>query len=297
MISEEAKAELRRMFAERKDPDRPLEQRRREWEEEALQRGVPAGASHLQANAGGVPAEWTQMPGVAHDRVFLWLHGGGYNAGSPRIYRLLAAELSEATGMRVLTPDYRLAPEHPFPAGVEDAVAAYDWLRAEGIEAANIVVGGDSAGGGLTLSMLLRLREIAAPMPNAAVLLAPWTDLTVSGDSYESLRHLDPIITREGLREAGIMYAGDHDPADPRMSPLFADLVGLPPMLIHAGGDEAMLDDSRIFAERAKAGGVDVAFKIHPGMWHVFHGAGRAIPEARSAIAEIGDFVRARLFA
>ena len=293
MISQEARAELERLFANRKRPDRPIAQRRREWEEEALQQVLPAGASWCEVEAGGVAAEWMDLPEAVGDRVFLLLHGGGYNAGSPKTHRRMAANLGQATGMRVLVPDYRLAPEHPFPAGVEDAIATYDWLRAQGIAAANIVVGGDSAGGGLTLSMLLRLREAGAEMPRAAVLLAPWTDLTVSSDSYEHLRHLDPIITREGLREAGLWYAGEGDPADPRMSPLFADVSGLPPMLIHAGGDEVMVDDSRIFAERATAAGVDVEFKIFPGMWHVFQGAGTGVPEARSAIAEIGDYVRA----
>lgn len=293
MISQEARAELERMFADRKAPDRPIAQRRREWEEEALLQVLPAGASWSETVAGGIASEWMDMPDAVGDRVFLLLHGGGYIAGSPKTHRRMAANLGQATGMRVLVPDYRLAPEHPFPAGVEDVIAAYDWLRAQGISAANIVVGGDSAGGGLALSMLLRLRETGAEMPRAAVLLAPWTDLTVSSESYERLRHLDPIITREGLREAGLWYAGESDPADPRMSPLFADVAGLPPMLIHAGGDEVMVDDSRIFAERARAVGVDVEFKIFPGMWHVFQGAGTTIPEARTAIAEIGDYVRA----
>jgi len=296
MISREAQAELDRMFAGRKPPDRPIEQRRREWETEALQQALPEGFQFAPADAGGVPAEWMEMPGAVEGRVLLLLHGGGYNAGSPKTHRRIGADLSRATGMRVLVPDYRLAPEHPFPAGVDDAITAYRWLRDKGVLAQNIVVGGDSAGGGLALSMLLRLRHANSDMPRAAVLLAPWTDLTVSSQSYEELRHLDPIITREGLREAGLWYAGGGDPADPMMSPLFADLAGLPPMLIHAGASEVMVDDSRILAERAGAAGVEVSFKIFPGMWHVFHGSGSGIPEARAAIEEIGVYVRA-LFA
>lgn len=296
MISREAQAELGRMFAERKPANRPIEQRRAEWEAEALRRALPKGFRSSPVDAGGVPAEWMEMPGVAQDRVFLLLHGGGYNAGSPRTHRGMGADLSRVAAARVLVPDYRLAPEHPFPAAVDDAVAAYRWLRDVGIPARNIIVGGDSAGGGLALSMLLGLREAASDMPRAAVLLAPWTDLTVSSDSYETLRDRDPIITREGLREAGLWYAGGGDPADPMMSPLFADLAGLPPMLIHAGADEVMVDDSRILAERARAAGIEVSARIFPGMWHVFHGSGTAIPEAHAAIEEIGVYVRA-LFA
>jgi monoterpene epsilon-lactone hydrolase len=194
--------------------------------------------------------------------------------------------------MRLMLPDYRLAPENPFPAGVKDALLVYQWLLNQGVSEKNIVVGGDSAGGGLALSMLLALRAAGARMPMAAILLAPWTDLTVSSSSYDKLKKFDPIITREGLREAGLLYAGKRDPADPLLSPLFADLAGLPPLLIHVGGDEVMLDDSRKFAERAKDAGVPVSYSMFDGMWHVFHSAGMDVPEARRAIDEIGGFVR-----
>jgi monoterpene epsilon-lactone hydrolase len=292
MVSPEAKAELDRLFAERKAPDRPIEQRRREWEADARLQVLPREARFVRAVAGSVEAEWMEMPRVARDRVFLLLHGGGYNAGSPRTHRRLAAHLSRAVHMRVLTPDYRLAPEHPFPAGVKDALEVYGWLLKQGIAAENIVVGGDSAGGGLALSMLLALRAAGARMPRAAVLMAPWTDLTVSSPSYRNNRKYDPIITQEGLREAGLWYAGERNPADPMMSPLFADLSGLPPMLIHAAGDEVMVDDSRLLAERAIEHGVDVELKIFDGLWHVFHGSGIEIPESRQAIDEIGTYLR-----
>jgi epsilon-lactone hydrolase len=291
MISPEARAELDRLFAERK-PDRPLEQRRREWEADARLAVLPKEARFVPVTAGGITCEWMEMPRVARDRVFLFFHGGGYNAGSPRTHRLLAANLSRVAHMRLLLPDYRLAPEHPFPAGVKDALLVYQWLLNQGFSEENILVGGDSAGGGLALSMLLALRAAGARMPKAAILLAPWTDLTVSSDSYRKLRKLDPIITREKLLEAGLWYAGKRDPADPLLSPLFADPAGLPPLLIHAGGDEVMLDDSRRFAARAKEAGVPVSFKIFEGMWHVFHTAGLGVPEARQAIDEIGGFVR-----
>ena len=292
MISKEARAELDRLFAERK-PDRPLEQSRREWEAEARLAVLPRECRFTPQVAGGVNCEWMEMPRVARDRVFLFFHGGGYNSGSPRTHRLLAANLSRATHMRLLLPDYRLAPENPFPAGVKDALLVYQWLLNQGFSEKNIVVGGDSAGGGLTLSMLLALKAAGARMPMAAILLAPWTDLTVSSGSYEKHRKFDPIITREGLREAGLLYAGKRDPADPLLSPLLADPAGLPPMLIHVGGDEVMLDDSRKFAEKARAAGVPVTYKMFDGMWHVFHTAGQSLPESRKAIDEIGGFVRA----
>lgn len=298
MVSAEARAEIARMFADRKleaqrFPDgKPLELSRRDWEAESRLQVLPKGARFHGVDVGSLHAEWMEMPHVAQDRAFLLLHGGGYNAGSPRTHRKMAANLSRAAYMRVLTPEYRLAPEHPFPAAVKDALIAYKWLLTQGFAEDSIIVGGDSAGGGLALSMMLALREAGAKMPRAAILLAPWTDLTVSSASYERLRQFDPIITREGLREAGLWYAGGRDPADPMASPLFANLHGLPPMLVHAGGDEVMVDDSRIFAERAKAAGVAVTLKIFPDMWHVFHSASPEVPEAVQAMVEIGDYLR-----
>jgi monoterpene epsilon-lactone hydrolase len=294
MVSAAAQREIDRLFAAFDPKDPPLAERRSNWERDSLLEELPQGAHHSEVVAGGVASEWMEMPGADSRRVLLLLHGGGYNAGSPVIYRKFAAYLSRATGLRVLTPDYRLSPEHVFPAAVEDAEAAYDWLLAQGRSADDIVVGGDSAGGGLTLSLLLALRTAGKPMPKAAVVMAPWTDLTLSSPSYESLRHLDPIITRENLLEAARWYAGPGDPANPMMSPLFADLRGLPPLLIHAGGNEVMVDDSRLFAERARAASVEVTEKIWPGLWHVFHTACPAVPEAVEAIDEIGAFVRAQ---
>jgi acetyl esterase/lipase len=264
MVSPQARTEIERMIADgRRDAQRfpdgkPLELDRREWEAAARLVVLPKAARFQGADAGGVRAEWMEMPPVNRQRVFLLLHGGGYVSGSPRTHRKLAAAMSRAAYARVLTPEYRLAPEHPFPAGVKDAVRVYGWLLEQGIAPADIVVGGDSAGGGLALSMLLALREGGAELPRAAVLLSPWTDLTVSSPSYNAHKKLDPSVTRTGLRRAAAHYAGQRDPAEPLLSPLFADLRGLPPLLVHAGGNEVMLDDSRIFAERARGAGVDV---------------------------------------
>lgn len=300
MVSVEARTEIDRMVGAARDEARrypqgkPNELGRREWEAAARLVVLPKNARFQGIEAGGVKAEWMEMPPVARDRVFLFLHGGGYTAGSPRTHRKLAANLSRAAYARVLTPDYRLAPEHPFPAGVKDALRSYGWLLEQGFAAGNIIVGGDSAGGGLTLSMLLALRDAGAELPRAAVLLSPWTDLTVSSPSYSAHKKLDPSITRDGLRRAAALYAGTRHPAEPMLSPLFADLTGLPPLLLHAGGNEIMLDDSRLLAERARAAGVEAVFRSWDGMWHVHQHAAPEIPEAQAAINDIAAFIRAQ---
>ena len=300
MASVEARAEIARMFKARQEqaleyPDgKPLEKRRRDWETEARQMVLPKGSRFQPVEMGGIKAEWMEMPRVAQDRVMLLLHGGGYNAGSPRTHRKLAAHLSRAAHMRVITPDYRLAPEHTFPAAVKDALMAYGWLLEQGFSEEQIALAGDSAGGGLALSMMLALREAGAKMPRLAVLMSPWTDLSVSSPSYERMRNLDPVITREGLGEAGRWYAGERSVTDPMASPMFADLTGLPPLLIHVGGDEAMLDDSRILAEHAKTAGVDVTYKLWPDMWHVHQHGAPDVPEAVQALNEISAFIRSK---
>ena len=298
MLSDEARRRMKEMFDLRRSPatKRPVAEERRDWESQAALVALPRGAHFSPVNADGVACEWMDMPRGAHDRVLLFLHGGGYNAGSPRTHRKLAANLARFANVRVLMPEYRLAPEHPFPAAVKDALIAYKWLIGSGgRQPGEIVLGGDSAGGGLALSMMLALREVDAPLPRAAVLLSPWTDLTASSPSYAKMRKRDPSITQEDLREAGLMYAGKRDPTDPMMSPLFADLRGLPPLLIHVGGDEIMLDDSRLLAERAEAGGVEVVYKAWPGLWHTFQHESPEVPEATQALVEIADFIRRRL--
>ncbi|MEO8756391.1 MAG: alpha/beta hydrolase [Devosia sp.] len=300
MVSLEARTRIDAMFADKREqrqrfPDgKPLELRRRDWEAQSRLDVLPKGSRFRPADAGGVRAEWMEMPLVEKSRVMLLLHGGGYNAGSPRTHRKMAAFLSRAAHMPVLTPDYRLAPEHAFPAAVKDALKAYGWLLDQGFTEDNIIVCGDSAGGGLALSMLLALREAGAKMPRAAVLMSPWTDLSCSSPTYERHRKLDPIIDKQGLAEAGLWYAGERNPRDPMASPIFADAAGLPPLLVHAGGDETMLDDSRVFVERARAAGVIVSFKIYDGMWHVHHSGAPEVPESLAAYNDIAAFIRAQ---
>jgi monoterpene epsilon-lactone hydrolase len=300
MVSAEARAEIDRMWSGRQQAaarpaaTKTVEQERREWEAASRLVVLPKSARFQSIDAAGVKAEWMEMPPISRDRVFLLLHGGGYTAGSSLTHRKLAAYLSRAAYARVLTPNYRLAPEHPFPAGVKDAIKVYGWLLDQGVAASNIVVGGDSAGGGLTLSMLLALRDANAEMPRAAVLMSAWTDLTVSSPSVQAHKKIDPSVTREGLRSAAKLYLGDRNPADPMASPLFADPRGLPPMLLQVGGNEILLDDSRILAERARAAGVDATCKIYDGMWHVHQFAAPEVPEAQAAMNDIAAFIRAQ---
>ena len=241
----------------------------------------------------GIPAEWVVAPNAVVNRVFLYLHGGAYIMGSLNTHRDLAAKLSRSTATRVLVIDYRLAPENPFPAAVEDAVKSYRWLVSSGIAPEQIIIGGDSAGGGLTLSTLLSLRETGDTLPASAVLLSPWTDLEGTGESMITRAEIDPWLSPEASRATPVMYIQDMDPRDPRVSPIHADLSGLPSMLVHVGNDEILLDDSVRLVERARAAGVDVTLKVWEDMWHVFQSF--PTPEAQQAVDEIGTYVVQKL--
>jgi acetyl esterase/lipase len=243
----------------------------------------------------GRPAEWVAAPGASQDRVLLYLHGGGYCVGSINTHRHLAADLSRAAGLRVLLLDYRLAPEHPFPAAVDDAVAAYRFLLDAGCDRRRLAIAGDSAGGGLTAATLLALRDADLPLPAAAALLSPWLDLTQSGESMASRAAVDPMVQRDALQRMADAYLNGADGSTPLASPLFADLRHLPPLLIHVGSAETLLDDSRRFAARASTAGVDATLEVWDDMVHVWHAFGFVLPEARDANARIGDFLRRHL--
>jgi epsilon-lactone hydrolase len=247
----------------------------------------------------GVPCEWLLAAGAAPDRRLLYIHGGGWTAGGLDSHRPLSARISAATGCAVLAVDYRLAPEHPFPAGLDDCIAAYRWLRENGpagsLPASSLFVAGDSAGGNLTLALLLALKQRGLPLPDAAVPISPATDFLGSGDSYRTRAERDPILTMdpEGIRLLAQVYLqGRAKPEDPLVSPLYGDFAGLPPLLIHVGDAEVLLDDSTRVAERAKAAGVDVTLEVFPDMPHVWHAFAPFLPEASDAIARIGAFVR-----
>ena len=243
------------------------------------------------------PAEWLRPPGIRTDAAVLYLHGGGYVIGSPRSHRHLAAAIARAVGTAVLLLDYRLAPEHPFPAALEDAVAAYEWLLARGIAPERIVVAGDSAGGGLTVATLLALRDRGRPLPAAGVCISPWVDLTCSAPSYAGKAAVDPIVTQESVTMLAKAYVGAGDVKAPLVSPLYANLAGLPPLLVHVGSDEVLLDDALGLGERARKAGVDVQVEEWPAMIHVWHWFQPMLEDAERATKAIGEFVRARLTA
>ncbi len=221
---------------------------------------LPKGVTVCSDSAGGVFSEWVEPSDTNLKRVILYLHGGGYCICSLDTHRGLAARLALASGARVLTPAYRLAPENPFPAALEDALAAYQWLVNQGIPSNQIAIGGDFAGGGLTLAAAVSLREAGEPLPGALFLLSPWTDLTFSGESILSRRQVDPIFGKDGGPRYVPEYVGTSSPENPLISPLFADLHGLPPTLIHVGNDEILLDNSTRVEEKMKAAGVNVQY-------------------------------------
>ena len=241
--------------------------------------------------ANGVPAEWIVPQGVQSTRVILFLHGGSSNSGSIVSHRTLAGNVALASKARSLLIEYRLAPEHPFPAAVEDAVAAYEWLLAQGCAPSQIVLAGDSAGGTLTLALLIHLRDHNKPMPAAAVCLSPAPDLTFSGESWILNAKKDLMLDARKERKAVEIYLRGADPRAPLASPYFGDLRGLPPLLIQIGSHELLLSDSTRLAEKAKAAGVDVTLEVWPGMQHEWQFAAKILPEGKRAISRIGAFV------
>lgn len=252
---------------------------------------LPGGMSVSKVECGGQPAELL-APADGTERALLYLHGGGYVIGSPQSHRHVAAAIAKAAGALTLAPDYRLAPEHAFPAALDDAIAGYDWLQANGWRPEQITIAGDSAGGGLTLAVLLRLKEQGAAQPGAAIAISPWTDMTASGASYQSKAEVDPMVTMSNLRGYADMYRGERALDDPLLSPLFGDLAGLPPMLIQVGDDEVLLDDAREFHARAEAAGTDSSLEVWDKMVHVWHWFGEYLDEAAEANDNIAAFMR-----
>ncbi len=269
---------------------------------EALDRGAassapPRGVRVRRADLGGRPAEWIHPDGGRDDAVVLYLHGGGYCLGSPGTHRDLAARLAVATGATVVSLDYRLAPEHPFPAAVDDACAAYRGLVAGGTPPGRVAVAGDSAGGGLTVATLLALRSAGVPLPAAAVCLSPWVDLTQTAPTFESLAGEDPMVTKDGLDEMADAYLAGTDPRSELASPLFAgNLGGLPPVHIEVGACEVLLDDSLRLADRIRQDGGEATVTVWPELVHVFQVfPGSMVPEADESVAAVGHFLTGRL--
>jgi len=252
---------------------------------------TPRGVLVTPALQGGVPAEWVEVPAPG-PATLIYLHGGGYFACSPRSHRGVTGFYAQQ-GLRVCVPDYRLAPEHPFPAAVEDAEAVYASLIASGIDPGRVVLSGDSAGGGLALALLLRIRERGLPMPAAAALFSPLTDLATTGASIVSNDARCAMFRGARIGIGAGFYLAGADPRTPLASPLYADLQGLPPLLIHVGEDEVLLDDSTRLAERARAAGVEVELRIWPEVPHVWQMFQRFIPEGRASLAEASGFLLA----
>ncbi|MEH2535365.1 monoterpene epsilon-lactone hydrolase [Bradyrhizobium sp. AZCC 1588] len=246
-------------------------------------------------SAGGVDGEWIVPADAPPDKAILYFHGGGFRIGSVTSHRELIAQIADGSGCRVLAINYRLSPEHPFPAALEDALAAYRYILDQGLKAENIAFAGDSAGGNLVLAAMLALRGRGEPLPATAVLMSPWTDLAATGASYESRAKADPIHQRAMVLALAKNYLGEEgDPYDPLASPLYAELAGLPPLLIQAGDRETVLDDSIMLADTAREAGVDVELEIWDGMIHVFQ-MFPEIPQTREAIASIAKFLRGHL--
>lgn len=289
----EALREQRASAATGRDP-LTLAQQRRLADGIAECTAEPDGVTAEDVDAGGVAAQWVVPAVVTTDRVLLYLHGGGFCFGSLRSHGRLVGHLALAAGCRALHLDYRLAPEHPHPAALDDALAAYRWLLEEGVAADRIDVAGDSAGGGIALALLVRARDEGLPLPAGAVLLSPWVDLAMTGDSVTTRADVDVRQDRGSSRWCATQYLAGRDPRDPLASPLHADLHGLPPLYVQAGDWDILVDDSHRLAERARDAGVDVHLDVFPEMLHAHQIWAGNMPEADEAVARIGAHLRAR---
>ncbi|MGD0704304.1 MAG: alpha/beta hydrolase fold domain-containing protein [Trebonia sp.] len=255
---------------------------------------LPADVVAAPGTLGGIPVVNVDVAAVESDDVIFYLHGGAYCIGSAAASAGLASDVVRRAGARAISVDYRLAPENPYPAAVDDAVAAYRALLAS-VPAARVALVGESAGGGLTAATLLALKAAGLPQPSCAVMFSPWADLTLSGDSLTGKADVDPALTPAGLRLRAADYSAGHPAADPLVSPVFADLTGLPPLLIQAGSHEILLDDATRLATRAAAADVQVRLEVTPGVPHVFQAFAALLDEAGAALDSAGAFIRAHL--
>lgn len=273
------------------EPDAPLDERRAAMERvDKLPR--PRRVEYTDTEIGDIPAIVATPTKVPVERHVLYLHGGGYVVGSAKTHIAMCARLAKRARAEATAIDYRLAPENPYPAAIDDCVAAYTALI-ERVDPRSVTIAGDSAGGGAALATLCALRDAGAPLPAAAYLISPWTDLTGSGDSVRTLADVDPMIDASWLTDVGREYAGvlplDHH----GVSPLFADLSGLPPMLVQVGSDEVLLSDSTRLVERVRAAGGSIDLDVHPGMWHVFQMM-PGMPEATTSLTEAAAYIRTK---
>lgn len=285
---------VRTMLAARPRPA-SLAERRQRLDGLCAQYPMPADVHVEPVDAGGVAAEWTATPGAEPARVLLFLHGGGYISGSIASHRHMIAQAGREAGARTLALGYRLAPEHPFPAALEDAIAGYRWLLSQGFAPERIVVAGESAGGGLAIAALVSLRDAGAPLPACIWCSSPWVDLEMSGGSMSAKAAVDPLIQKPYLTELASLYLDGADPRTPMASPIHADLRGLPPLLIQVGSAETLLDDAVRLAGAAGAADMRVTLQVWPDMIHAWHLFYPQVDAGRRSLAEAGAFIRAAL--
>lgn len=279
---------LGRTFVIKKD----LYAARKLWDSYAKKKKVPQGFDVNLTKIAGVDCEWISPKDSKGKKIIIYLHGGGYVLGSLHTARSFAILLSKYTSEKILTVDYRLAPENPFPAGLEDSIAIYRNLLEDGVDSKDIIFAGDSAGGGLSLATTLLLKEKREPLPGAVVCISPWTDLAATGESNTANTKLDPIFGGGSGAIKPEDYAGKESLYNPLVSPLYGDYNEFPPLFIHVGTDEIILDDSIRLAKKAKEAGVEVSIKVWKGMWHVFSAQHDILPEAKQSLKEIARYIK-----
>ncbi len=278
------------------DPEMPLDKMRRLFDGWGDITAEPGGIDYIEVDAGGVPALWAAPKGCAQDRVLLCSHGGGYVVGSMYTHRRMYGHVAKAVGCRALVVHYGRAPENAHPGPVDDMVKSYKWLLDQGIQPRHIALIGDSAGGALAVTTLLRAREKGLPMPAATMPLSPWCDMEAKGETFTTNKEKDMLVSPEIIQGMAAAFLGEHgNRQDPLANPLNADLKGLPPMYIQVGSDEALLGDSRTLAERARKVGAEVKLEEVPEMQHVFQILAGVAPEADTAIRRLADWVRPKL--
>lgn len=294
MSSERPIDRLLRMFSSAPDPMTfSVEQMRKGTEAIAIRNPPSEDISITETSLAGIKGAWIEAPGARTDHVILYIHGGAFVAGSWWSHRGLVGEFSRSAQARVFAIDYRLAPENPFPAGLDDCFAVYKALSSEGL-IERFAMAGDSAGAGLALSTVLRAREESDGKADAVVLFSPWLDLTCSSGSHRLLAESDPLLSTEFLKKMAALYLADTDPNDPAVSPLLSNHADLPPVLVQVGEREVLLDDAELFEARAKVAGVDIKLQVWPDMFHVWHGYTSILPEAKNALSQAGAFLDAR---
>lgn len=291
MAGPEIKQVVEMLAAAPRDENATVEERRAGMEASVGAFPVPEGTKVDKVEVDGVPSEWVVAPNARDDHAVLYLHGGGYVIGSPATHRAMAAKLSDAAKAKILVIDYRMAPEVPFPGAVEDGVKAYRWLLSQGYAPEKLAISGDSAGGGLSVATLVSLRDGGVPLPKTAALLSPWTDLTGESETMTTRADVDPMVQKDMLLQMAGLYLNGADAKTPLASPLFADLRGLPPLLIQVGDHETLLDDSRSLDTRAREAGIDTTLEVWDEMIHVWQLFYQMVPEGAQALERIGEYL------